>query len=95
MPPGKKKRRRRRKATKFNKSYNQNKTNVYPGIRNRLAANMVLEVIQVRNLVFSKNKSLHKSLVVIFIFTSINIDTVQTIHSVVYQPFSSIQYLLV
>ena len=49
MPPGKKKRRRRRKATKLNKSYNQNNSNVYLGIRNRLAANMVLEVIQVRN----------------------------------------------
>ena len=50
MPPGKKKRRRRRKATKLDKSsYNQNISNVYPGIRNSLAANMVLEVIQVRN----------------------------------------------
>ena len=49
MPPGKKKRRRRRKATRFSKGYNQKNSNVYPGIRNRLAANMVLEVIQVRN----------------------------------------------
>ena len=49
MPPGKKKRRRRRKATRFNKSYNHNNSNVYPGIRNRIAANMVLEMIQVRN----------------------------------------------
>ena len=49
MPPGKKKRRRRRKATKPIKSYNQKNSTVYPGIRNRLAANMVLEVIQVRN----------------------------------------------
>ena len=49
MPPGKKKRRRRRKATKFNKNYNQKNSNAYPGIRNRLAAKMVLEAIQVRN----------------------------------------------
>ena len=46
MPPGKKKRKRRR--TNNHKSHNKGYANVYPAIRNNVAASMVLEAIQVQ-----------------------------------------------